>query len=192
MNDGTIAMKVAVEYVEPGSLRPAPYNPRRASGEALKRLARLLDAHGFVDPVIARRSDRMLIGGHQRLKANALRQTPDTLVPVVFLDDIDDARAKALNVALNNSAAQGVFDLPALGELLSELAEQDVPLPAVTGFSEDEIANLLGELDAPAPPGEVEIPESFQVVAEVESEAAQKALYDELSARGLKCRLLVM
>jgi len=69
--------EIKVEYVEPGKLNPAPYNPRQIDEDALKRLAKLLDAHGCVDPLIARREDGLLIGGHQRLKANELRKTPD-------------------------------------------------------------------------------------------------------------------
>ncbi len=69
-------MPINIEYVSPKSLRAAPYNPRRIDEESLRRLAKLLDSHGFVDPVIARKEDNLLIGGHQRLKANELREKP--------------------------------------------------------------------------------------------------------------------
>ena len=107
---------IEVQYVNPDTLNPAPYNPRTMSDDALSRLAKLLDSHGIVDPIIARRSDNLVIGGHQRLKANAMREKPDVEVPVVFLDGISDEQAKALNIALNNPKAQGEYDWPVLAD----------------------------------------------------------------------------
>ena len=140
-------MGLQVEYVRPETLKPDPSNPRRISQEGLRRLARLLDEHGFVDPIIARREDRLVIAGHQRLKANALRESPDSLVPVVFLDGIDDGRARALNVALNNPNAQGIFDGTKLRQVLAGLADSDLDLPAVTAFDDDELQALLKDVD---------------------------------------------
>jgi ParB-like chromosome segregation protein Spo0J len=184
---------VAVEYVDPGTLRPAPYNPRRIEPEALKRLAALLDAHGFVDPVIARREDRLVIGGHQRLKANSLRKRPDQRVPVVFLAGLSDEQAKALNIALNNPAAQGEYDQPMLAALLKELATADLDLADLTAFGPDDIARLTGQAAPAIDDGQdTDIPELFQVIVECEDERCQRELFERLEAEGLKCRLLTL
>jgi len=167
-------MKLAIEYVRPDALVPAPYNPRRISDEALKRLGRLLDEHGFVDPIVARREDRLVIGGHQRLKANALRKTPDELVPVVFVEGVSDERAKALNIALNNPAAQGEYDLPKLGELLAELDTGPLDVPEVTGLDNDEVERIIKSLEGLTP---VEVPET-----PTDPSAAEVVLIFELSA----------
>ena len=142
MRDG-----LAIEYVDPAELKPAPYNPRRISEEGIRRLAKLLEVHGFVDPVIARREDKLIIGGHQRIKANALCEHPDPVVPVVFLDGISDERAKALNIALNNQEAQGVFDAPKLADLLQEIDTGEFDVPEFTAFSAQDIAGLMHGLD---------------------------------------------
>lgn len=139
-------MGLKVEYVKPESLNPAALNPRRIDDRALSALSRLLDEHGFVAPVVARREDRLLIGGHQRIKANSLRKKPAELVPCVFLEGISDERAKALNVALNNPAAQGRFDVGLLGELLAGIDTSDLDLPAATGLPQAEIADLTAAL----------------------------------------------
>ena len=136
-------MKLKIEYVNPADLVPADYNPREIGKEHLARLAKLLDSHGFVDPVIARRTDMLLLGGHQRIKANAMRDTPDTKVPAILLDDISDDQCKALNISLNNPKTQGVFDLPKLADLLMTITGDDFDLTAMTGFSEDELADLM-------------------------------------------------
>lgn len=129
-----------IEYVNPADLKPAPYNPRQISEQALRRLATLLDVHGFVDPVIARREDKLIIGGHQRIKANALREYPAPVVPVVFLEDISDTRAKALNIALNNQEASGEFDMPKLADMLQQIDTGEFDVPSFTAFSDEDIA----------------------------------------------------
>jgi ParB-like chromosome segregation protein Spo0J len=150
-------MKLTIEHVPPEQLRPAEYNPRQISKEALGALARLLDEHGFVDPVIARREDGLVIGGHQRLRANAMRHRPDSTVPVVFLEGISDDRAKALNVALNNPKAQGEYDRETLAVILAELGDSDMDLPAATGFAAADLARLASadEEDLPDEPAPI-------------------------------------
>ena len=136
-------MPINIEYVNPSKLNPSPYNPRRIDEESLRRLMKLLDSHGFVDPVIARREDNLLIGGHQRLKANEMRQKPDLAVPCVFLEGLSDAQAKALNISLNNPLSQGEWDLPKLTELLLEIDTGEIDVPALAAFSEEDIAGFM-------------------------------------------------
>jgi ParB/RepB/Spo0J family partition protein len=75
---------LAVEQVAIDSLRPDPANPRRISEEELDALTRSIRAWGFVEPVVARREDALVVGGHQRLVA--ARRAGLTSVPVVWLD----------------------------------------------------------------------------------------------------------
>jgi len=197
------------EMVDPASLRQAPYNPRTISPRALAALARLMDEHGFVDPVIARREDRLLIGGHQRLCANALRPKPDPLVPCIFLDGVSDHQAKALNIALNNPAAQGRYN-DGLADLLTEL-QADLPadedLSALTGLPQAEIDRLLSGLedltdaplelvlspDAPAATASAAPPESPAILTFELSQPQYRQLkpvFDDLIARhGLLCHV---
>ena len=58
-----------VEQVAIDLLRPDPANPRRISDDELDALERSLRQFGFVQPVLARREDSIVIGGHQRLVA---------------------------------------------------------------------------------------------------------------------------
>ena len=181
---------ITVEYVDPAALVPAAYNPRTITDDALRRLARLLDVHGFVDPIIARREDKLILGGHQRVKANALRDRPDRRVPVVFLAGISDERAKSLNVALNNHEAQGEYDMPKLAALLDEINVDDLDVPSLTAFSADDISGLVGDLHTPIP--EPTIPEAYQVVVECDDETNQRAVYERLTGEDLRCRLLTL
>lgn len=140
---GPESSSLAIEHVDPSTLAPAPYNPRKMDAEARKRLERGIREFGLVDPIIARRSDRMVIGGHQRLtSALALGLMS---VPVVYLDDISDDRAAALNILLNNQAAAGDFDLPKLTDILSELDAHGFDA-TLTGFDIDALADMLGHV----------------------------------------------
>ena len=126
-----------------GDLRPDPANPRRIDEAELEALTRSIEQFGFIDPVIARREDQRVIGGHQRLLA-ARRLGLET-VPVIFVD-LDDHHAHLLNLALNRIS--GTWDEQLLARLLADLAEvPDLDL-SLSGFGDDEVKTLLRTLDA--------------------------------------------
>jgi ParB-like chromosome segregation protein Spo0J len=135
--------EIEIKQVPIGELRPDPANPRRISDQELEALTRSIREFGFIDPIIARKEDRMVIGGHQRLLA--ARRLGYETVPVVFVD-LSQEQARLLNIALNKIS--GSFDQELLARLLKEL--NDVPDLDITlsGFEEDELKNLLKSLDA--------------------------------------------
>ena len=79
-------------------LRPDPANPRRISDEELESLTRSIREFGLIDPIIARKEDKVVIGGHQRLLA--ARKLGMKQVPVVLVD-LSKEQARLLNLALN-------------------------------------------------------------------------------------------
>jgi len=125
----------------------------------MEKLKRSIAEFGFVEPLVARRSDHLVIGGHQRLEAaKALGMAS---VPVVYVD-LSDAEAKTLNLALNK--IQGQWDLPKLGELLEDLQRLPEIDETLTGFDGDEVDALLAELERDRAPDPRE--ESFGEAAE--------------------------
>jgi hypothetical protein len=60
---------LTVEEVSIDLLRPDPANPRWIAQEELDSLERSIRQFGFVAPVLARKEDGTIIGGHQRLVA---------------------------------------------------------------------------------------------------------------------------
>jgi len=133
---------LTVEQVAIDLLRPDPANPRRISDEELDALERSLREFGFVQPVLARREGRTVIGGHQRLVA--ARRLGLTSVPVIWLD-VSVEQARLLGLALNKIS--GSWDDALLARLLADLqASPEIDL-AVSGFAEDEIKNLLRSLE---------------------------------------------
>lgn len=131
-----------VEEVALERLRPDPANPRRISADELDALERSLRQFGFVSPVLARREDRTVIGGHQRLVA--ARRLGLTTVPVIWLD-VSVEQARLLGLALNKIS--GSWDDALLARLLADLqATPDLDL-SLSGFGEDEITDLLRSLE---------------------------------------------
>jgi DNA modification methylase len=120
-------------------LRPDPANPRLISPEELDSLERSLRQFGFVQAVLARR-DGTVIGGHQRLVA--ARRLGMATVPVAYLD-LSIEQARLLNLALNKIS--GSWDEQLLARLLADL-QTNVDL-SLSGFGEDEIADLLRSLE---------------------------------------------
>jgi DNA modification methylase len=130
-----------VEQVPIDLLRPDPANPRWIAQEELDSLERSIRQFGFVAPVLARRGDATVIGGHQRLVA--ARRLGLATVPVTYLDlSIEQARLLAL--ALNK--VSGSWDEQLLARMLADLAASDVDL-SLSGFGEDELAALLRSLE---------------------------------------------
>ena len=113
-----------------GDLHPDLANPRRISDEELESLTRSIREFGLIDPIIARRENNVVIGGHQRLVA--ARKLGLKQVPVVLVDLSED-QARLLNLALNKIS--GSWDQELLARLLADLnAVPDVDLSLIRQF----------------------------------------------------------
>lgn len=132
--------EIALRYLPITTLVPAPYNPRVMPEDEMAALVESIRTFGLVDPVLVRRHDRMVVGGHQRLEA--AKRLGMAEVPVVELD-LSDEQAKALNVALNRIG--GTWDIPKLAELLASLPAD---IQALTGFDEAEMKKVARDADA--------------------------------------------
>ena len=149
-----VSTPLAVEQVPIDQLRPDPANPRRISNAELEALTRSLQEFGFVQPVLARREDNTVIGGHQRLLA--ARRLGYKTVPVTFLD-LTLEQARLLNLALNKIC--GEWDQELLARMLADLKPiEDIDL-SLSGFSEDELGKLL---KSPGPARQAEQPEDVR------------------------------
>lgn len=125
-------------------LKPADYNPRKdlKPGDAdYEKLKRSLTEFGYVEPVIYNHTTGHVVGGHQRLKVLADLGHTDVDCVVV---ELDETREKALNVALNKIS--GDWDEAKLALLIADLDAADFDAE-LTGFDDDEIAQLIGSLD---------------------------------------------
>tara|TARA_R110002020_G_scaffold83406_2_gene207582 strand:- start:1432 stop:1980 length:549 start_codon:yes stop_codon:yes gene_type:complete len=179
-----------IEDVDIDLLKPAVYNPRQIKPEALEDLTKSLKQFGFVDPIVARLKDHMIIGGHQRYQAAQLLKYKT--VPVVYLD-ISENDAKVLNVALNKIS--GDWDKPKLSSLIQELeALADIDA-SLTGFNESDIEKMLEDLqltDGMDIEDQSDLLHSeYQVVVTCKNETEQLQILDKLQEEGYICRPLI-
>ena len=173
--DSAVTTQLQIEHVPIGGLRTDPANPRRISDAELEALTRSIREFGLVDPVIARRDGKIVIGGHQRLLA--ARKLGLTTIPVIFID-LPEEQARLLNVALNKIS--GEWDEELLAHLLADLGDgADLTL---SGFGDDEPRKLLKSLDSREKRERVE---SFDIEAALEAaQAAPGAKRGDLWALG--------
>ena len=120
-----------IEHVPLDSLKPDAANPRRIGTAELEALTRSLREYGFVQPVLALRSDRTVVGGHQRLLA--ARKLGLKEVPVIWLD-ISLERARVLNLALNRIS--GSWDDELLARMVADLSSLEEIDLSLSGFGE--------------------------------------------------------
>ena len=113
-----------IEHIPLIKLSPAEYNPRKMSDKDREDLARSMKEFGVVEPLVVQKKQvdymgemcHQIIGGHQRYNCAADLHLGE--VPCVLLD-IDDTKAKLLNLTLN--AVHGEFVEEKLRTVLEEL-----------------------------------------------------------------------
>jgi DNA modification methylase len=121
-----------------GKLIPYGRNPRK-NDHVIEQMAGAIQEFGFRIPIIAK-STGEVVDGHLRLKA-AQHLGLET-VPVVLADDLTPMQIKAFRILANRSATWADWDEDLLRLELEELQLDDFDL-ALTGFDDDEIAELL-------------------------------------------------
>jgi len=170
-------MEAAATWEAIDSLTPWDKNPRK-NDHAVQAVADSIRRFGFGQPIIARAADRVVIGGHTRLKA-AQKLGLDK-VPVRFLD-LDPAEAAALALADNKLGELAEWDEEAVAEILGELEQQGTPIDGL-GWDDDELKALLGDGIEAAPPSD----EAPEVDEEGEPDSMAGTLY-QLGPHRLVC-----
>lgn len=122
-------------------------NARTHPADQLDQIAASVAEFGFTNPILAK-ADGTIIAGHGRLEAVTTRLGL-TEVPVIVLDYLTDAQARALVLADNKIAENAGWDEELLAEELLALEADGISLE-LTGFSADELDELIGEEEPPA------------------------------------------
>jgi DNA modification methylase len=142
---------LVVEQVPIDLLKPDPKNPRRADDATLDALEVNIREHGILQPILVRRDDGMIVGGHQRVLI--ARRLGLRTVPVIWIDLAID-QSRLLNLALNK--IQGGWDHSLLPRMLAELRSAPGIDLSLSGFADDELKSLLRRLDVRQKSAQVE------------------------------------
>lgn len=126
-----------------GDLHPAAYNPRKKlkpGDKEYEKIKKSIQEFGYVEPIIVN-FDMTVIGGHQRL--TVLKDLGYTEVQCVVVHIEDEAKVKALNIALNKIT--GAWNEQLLADLIVDLQSQDFNTD-LTGFEPAEIDQLFSKV----------------------------------------------
>lgn len=133
-----------IKTMKLADITPADYNPRVKLTQTdfqYKALKASIDEFGLVVPLIVNERTGTLVSGHQRLNVMLASGVEETEVVIV---DFPPEKEKALCIAMNK--VEGEWDYGKLADIIEELQDAGVNT-LVTGFSNSEIKDLLGELE---------------------------------------------
>jgi len=118
-----INIKPEISDIKLSDIKPAPYNPREISNEALSGLRHSLEKFGYVDLMVVNKRNMRVISGHQRYK---ILQAEGVETVTAILVDVDEIQEQAMNVTLNNQEIAGYWTaalIPLLERLRNEAAD---------------------------------------------------------------------
>ena len=154
------------KLVDPKDLVGNPRNPNQHPKDQIKLLAHIIQSQGWRAPITVSVQSGYVVRGHGRLAA-ALEFGAGS-VPVDYQNYSNEAEEWADLIADNRLSELSEVDNTKIADLIAEMDTGEVPV-ILTGYSEDEIANILdaiagegdGEADgADAPTDPPEIPMS--------------------------------
>lgn len=135
-----------VQSVPVADLHLDPENARLHDEANLAAIRASIKQFGQVEPLVVQLSSGRIIGGNGRFKV-LVDELGATAVDVVYLD-IDDAKAKALGLALNRTAELAAWDEGQLANILDQLDTDAEDLLGAVGFGEEELRRILSTMDA--------------------------------------------
>jgi len=124
-------------------LIPYANNPLTHPDEQIAQICISIQEHGMVNPILVDQYGNV-IAGHGRILGSQLAGL--TELPVIVLDHLTPAQARALRIADNKIAANSRWDEEKLCAELAALREEEIDLSSL-GFSELELKRVLAELD---------------------------------------------
>lgn len=147
--------KLKVEYRKTSDLIPYARNARTHSEEQVTRLASSIKEFGWTNPILVD-GENGVIAGHGRLAA--AKKLGIEAVPTIELSGLTQAQKRAYILADNRMALDAGWDDELLSIELSELKGMDFDL-SLTGFSDEEMGDLLGDGSAATEDDDAEVPE---------------------------------
>ena len=105
------------------------YNPRQITDDEMGKLKNSINEFGYVAPIIVNKHNNHIVGGNQRYEA--LKQLGYTMIDVIYINQPDINKEKALNIRLNNLS--GEWDTNKLQNILDDLKLQEFDV-SLTGF----------------------------------------------------------
>ena len=113
------------------------YNPRQITDGEMGKLKNSINEFGYIAPIIVNKHNNHIVGGNQRCLA--LKQLGYTMIDVIYINEPDINKEKALNIRLNNLS--GEWDMPKLEKVIDELKMEKFDI-TLTGFDIDNVESF--------------------------------------------------
>lgn len=139
----TPAMARRIELWPLDRLKPYAKNARTHSDAQVAKIASSIVEYGFISPMLVS-GEGEVMAGHGRLAA--AKKLALDVVPVVVLDHLTPTQRRAYILADNQLALQAGWDEELLAAELADLSAAGFDL-ALTGFSDEELAGLLSDIE---------------------------------------------
>lgn len=170
--------KFVMESITRDQIQGAPYNPRKITDDARKKLKKELLDLGLLGPITVNRRTMNVVSGHQRLGIMDTVLKSDTYPMNVAMVDLDDVQEVRANILMNNSSVQGEWDEELLQEIKVSFPEIDFQKDL--GFDMLDIQHIFAGSDAFAEVENLFAPSPAQ--ADVFDMAAEAARVDKVKA----------
>ena len=160
------------------TLVPYAKNPKNHDDKDINLIIKSIKRNGWGDPLLVCPETMEVLSGNGRLIA--AQKLDMEQVPVVYAPKGLTEKQKADLVIASNKLVEISGYNDNLGLLLEEF-----------DLNQDDFGIDLSEKE-PRTPKEVEVPEGYEVVVECENELEQQQVFEELTEKGYKCRLLTL
>jgi ParB-like chromosome segregation protein Spo0J len=172
-------------------LQPYPGNARKGD---LAAIAQSLKSHGqyraiivqAVNPDKPELGGTILAGNHTYLAATQKLEYASIRADVI---DCDDIQARKIVLVDNRLSDKATYDQDALARLV-DMAAEDGGLDG-TGFSDSDLAKLLGESEPVDAPIDSDLDVLYGVTVQCDDEDQQTELLERLSGEGFTVRAMM-
>lgn len=144
------------KLVDVAALIPNPKNPNKHPDNQIQMLGRIIRQTGWRQPITVSTRSGFIVKGHGRLAAALLEGFKQ--VPVDFQNYASEAVEYADLVADNRIAELAEIDQRMLADIFADIDTGEIPLE-MTGFTEDEVAELISAMDEALHEEEAENPD---------------------------------
>jgi hypothetical protein len=112
-------LRLQIEYVSPGTLKPGPIKTRQHSRRQIKQIARSILDHGFLVPGVIH-GDNIIACGHARVEAALLAGLES--IPVIRAQHLSPEQMRLFALADNKLAEGATWDFDALKAEFADIA----------------------------------------------------------------------
>jgi len=134
--------KFEIQQINRADIKNAPYNPRKISKHAKRKLKDNLERVGLLEPVVINKNTGNLVSGHQRLACIDIIEGSPGYSLDVSLVNLTEQEEKEQNIFFNNTFVMGDWDL----EVLSTMFKDPDFSIEKTGFDKLDLQIVFPEL----------------------------------------------